>query len=58
MPDAVTVSAGGSLGDPIAMTGARTVTTLVCELGRRGGGIGVVAMCARGGMSSDLVLEV
>jgi acetyl-CoA acetyltransferase family protein len=49
---------GCSLGHPIAMTGARMVTTLVHELRRRGGGIGVAAMCAGGGMSTAMVIEV
>lgn len=48
---------GCSLGHPIAMTGARMVTTLVHELRRRGGGIGVAAMCAGGGMSTAMVIE-
>jgi acetyl-CoA acetyltransferase len=49
---------GCSLGHQIAMTGARMVTTLVHELGRRGGGIGVAAICAGGGMSSAMIIEV
>jgi acetyl-CoA C-acetyltransferase len=34
------------------------VITLVHELRRRGGGIGVAAMCAGGGMGSATVIEV
>lgn len=49
---------GCSLGHPIAMTGARMLVTLVYELGRRGGGIGVAAMCAGGGMSTATVVDV
>jgi acetyl-CoA acetyltransferase family protein len=49
---------GCSLGHPIAMTGARMVTTLVYELRRRGGGFGVAAMCAGGGMATAVVIEV
>jgi acetyl-CoA acetyltransferase family protein len=49
---------GCSLGHPIAMTGARMVISLVHELRRRGGGTGVAAMCAGGGMSSAVVLDV
>lgn len=49
---------GCSLGHPVAATGARMLTTLVHELRRRGGGIGVAAMCAGGGMGSAVVLEV
>ena len=49
---------GCSLGHPIAMSGARMVISLVHELRRRGGGTGVAAMCAGGGMSSAVVLDV
>lgn len=49
---------GCSLGHPIAATGARMVTTLIYELRRRGGGIGVAAMCAGGGQGGALVIEV
>ncbi len=46
-PDKVNPNGSGcSLGHPIAMTGTRMLTTLVYELRRRGGGIGVAAMCA------------
>ena len=58
-PDQVNPNGSGcSLGHPIAMTGARMLTTLIYELRRRGGGIGVAAMCAGGGMSSAVVIEV
>jgi acetyl-CoA C-acetyltransferase len=49
---------GCSLGHPIAMTGARMVISLTHELRRRGGGVGVAAMCAGGGMSTAVVIEV
>ncbi|MCB0939852.1 MAG: thiolase family protein [Mycobacterium sp.] len=49
---------GCSLGHPIAASGARMVTTLVYELRRRGGGIGVAAMCAGGGQGGAVVIEV
>ena len=49
---------GCSLGHPVAATGARMLVTLVHELRRRGGGIGVAAMCAGGGMGSAAVIEV
>ena len=58
-PDKVNVSGSGcSLGHPVAATGARMLVTLVYELRRRGGGIGVAAMCAGGGMGSATVIEV
>src|SRR5690625_149741 len=49
---------GCSLGHPIAASGARMVTTLAYELQRRGGGIGVAAMCAGGGQGGAVVIEV
>ncbi len=49
---------GCSLGHPVACTGARMITTLIYELRRRGGGIGVASMCAGGGMGSATVVEV
>ncbi|MGW1717771.1 thiolase family protein [Streptomyces sp. NPDC002156] len=58
-PDHVNVNGSGcSLGHPVAATGARMLVTLVHELRRRGGGIGVAAMCAGGGMGSATVIEV
>jgi acetyl-CoA acetyltransferase family protein len=49
---------GCSLGHPIAATGARMLTTLIHELRRRGGGIGVASMCAGGGQGGAVVVEV
>ncbi len=58
-PEIVNVSGSGcSLGHPVAATGARMLATMVHELRRRGGGIGVAAMCAGGGMGSATVIEV
>jgi acetyl-CoA acyltransferase len=58
-PEKVNVSGSGcSLGHPVAATGARMLVTLVHELRRRGGGIGVAAMCAGGGMGSAAVIKV
>ena len=58
-PEKVNTSGSGcSLGHPVAATGARMLTTLVHELRRRGGGIGVAGMCAGGGMGSAVVVEV
>ncbi|MER5430041.1 thiolase family protein [Streptomyces sp. NPDC002588] len=57
--DRVNVDGSGcSLGHPVAATGARMLVTLVHELRRRGGGVGVAAMCAGGGMGSAVVVEV
>ncbi|MER5183358.1 thiolase family protein [Streptomyces sp. NPDC002896] len=58
-PDTVNVNGSGcSLGHPVAATGGRMLVTLVHELRRRGGGIGVASMCAGGGMGSAVVIEV
>ncbi|KPI05256.1 acetyl-CoA acetyltransferase [Actinobacteria bacterium OK074] len=57
-PDLVNVNGSGcSLGHPVAATGARMLVTLVHELRRRGGGVGVASMCAGGGMGSAVVIE-
>ena len=52
------LGSGCSLGHPVAMTGARMVISLTHELRRRGGGTAVAAMCAGGGMSTAVVLDV
>jgi acetyl-CoA C-acetyltransferase len=58
-PELVNVNGSGcGLGHPVAATGARMLVTLVHELRRRGGGVGVAAMCAGGGMGSATVIEV
>lgn len=48
---------GISLGHPIAATGTRMLVSVVHELVRRDARIGVVAMCAGGGMGAALVVE-
>jgi acetyl-CoA acetyltransferase family protein len=53
-----TSGSGCSLGHPIAASGARMLTTLVHELRRRGGGLGVAAMCAGGGQAGAVLVEV
>jgi acetyl-CoA C-acetyltransferase len=53
-----TSGSGCSLGHPIAASGARMLTTMLYELRRRGGGIGVATMCAGGGQAGALVIEV
>jgi acetyl-CoA acetyltransferase family protein len=52
------VGSGCSLGHPTGMTGTRMVISLIHELRRRGGGVGVASMCTGGGMGSALVLDV
>jgi acetyl-CoA C-acetyltransferase len=48
---------GISLGHPIAATGARMAVSVIHELARQDSHIGVVAMCAGGGMGSAMVIE-
>jgi acetyl-CoA C-acetyltransferase len=58
-PEIVNTSGSGcSLGHPVAASGARMLTTLIYELRRTGGGIGVASMCAGGGQGSAVVVEV
>ena len=58
-PEIVNVNGSGcSIGHPIAATGGRMLATLIYQLRRQGGGLGVAAMCAGGGMGGALVIEV
>ncbi|HEU5253347.1 MAG TPA: acetyl-CoA C-acetyltransferase [Solirubrobacterales bacterium] len=55
----VNVNGGAiALGHPIGASGARIVGALVHELGRRGGGLGVAAICSGGGQGDAIVVEV
>ena len=57
--DNVNVNGGAiALGHPIGASGARIVGALVHELRRRGGGLGVAAICSGGGQGDAIVLEV
>lgn len=47
-----------ALGHPLGATGAKLTTSLIHELGRRGGGIGMVTMCIGGGMGAAGLFEV
>ena len=47
-----------ALGHPLGATGAKLTTQLVHELGRRGGGYGMVTMCIGGGMGAAGIFEV
>jgi acetyl-CoA C-acetyltransferase len=58
-PDQVNVNGGAiALGHPIGASGARIALTLAHELRRRGGGVGVAALCGGGGQGDALVLRV
>ena len=57
-PDRVNVNGGAvALGHPIGASGARLVTTLAYELRRRGGGLGLAAICSGGGQGDAIILE-
>jgi acetyl-CoA acyltransferase len=60
MPEeAVNVNGGAiALGHPLGATGAKLTTQLLHELGRRGGGVGLVTMCIGGGMGAAGLFEV
>ncbi len=57
--DRVNVNGGGvALGHPIGCTGARITVTLLHELSRRGGGLGVAALCGGGGQGDAVIYRV
>ncbi|MDH5293402.1 MAG: acetyl-CoA C-acyltransferase [Acidimicrobiia bacterium] len=57
-PDVVNVNGGAiALGHPLGASGARILTTLVHELGRRGGRYGLATMCIGVGQGIALVVE-
>lgn len=58
-PSRVNVNGGAiALGHPLGATGSKLTTQLVHELGRRGGGLGLVTMCVGGGMGAAGIFEV
>ncbi|SIT69827.1 acetyl-CoA C-acetyltransferase [Edaphobacillus lindanitolerans] len=58
-PDKVNVNGGAvALGHPIGASGARIILTLAHELKRRGGGIGIAAICSGGGQGDAIMIEV
>ena len=58
-PEKVNVNGGAvALGHPIGASGARIIITLMHELKRRGGGIGVAAICSGGGQGDAVMIEV
>ena len=55
----VNVNGGAvALGHPLGCTGAKLTLTLIHELKRRGGGLGLVTMCVGGGMGAAGLIEV
>ena len=47
-----------AVGHPIGASGGRIVTTMVHELRRSGGGLGLAAICSGGGLGDALLVEV
>jgi acetyl-CoA C-acetyltransferase len=57
--DRVNVNGGAvALGHPIGASGGRIVGTMVHELRRNGGGLGLAAICSGGGQGDALLIEV
>ena len=57
--DKVNVNGGAvALGHPIGASGARIILTLAYELRRRGGGVGIAAICSGGGQGDAIMIEV
>jgi len=57
-PERVNVNGGAvALGHPIGASGARIVGTMVYELRRNGGGLGLAAICSGGGQGDALLIE-
>ena len=55
----VNVNGGAvALGHPIGASGGRIISTLVHELRREGGGLGLAAICSGGGQGDALLIEV
>ena len=58
-PETVNVNGGAvALGHPIGASGARILATMIYELRRQGGGLGLAAICSGGGQGDALLLEV
>jgi acetyl-CoA C-acetyltransferase len=58
-PERVNVNGGAvALGHPIGASGARIVGTMIYELRRNGGGLGLAAICSGGGQGDALLIEV
>jgi acetyl-CoA C-acetyltransferase len=58
-PEKVNVNGGAvALGHPIGASGARILSTMIYELRRNGGGLGLAAICSGGGQGDALLIEV
>ncbi|KKI89448.1 acetyl-CoA acetyltransferase [Bacillus sp. SA1-12] len=58
-PEKVNVNGGAvAFGHPIGASGARIILTLAYELRRRGGGVGIAAICSGSGQGDAVMIEV
>jgi len=58
-PEKVNVNGGAvALGHPIGASGSRILSTMIHELRRNGGGLGLAAICSGGGQGDALLVEV
>jgi acetyl-CoA C-acetyltransferase len=58
-PEKVNVNGGAvALGHPIGASGARILGTMIHDLRRNGGGLGLAAICSGGGQGDALLIEV
>ena len=58
-PESINPNGGAiALGHPIGASGARLVLTLAYELKRRGGGIGLAAICSGGAQGDAIIIQV
>jgi acetyl-CoA C-acetyltransferase len=58
-PEKVNVNGGAvALGHPIGASGARILATMIHELHRNGGGLGLAAICSGGGQGDAVLIEV
>lgn len=58
-PEKLNVNGGAvALGHPLGASGARILMTLIYELKRRGGGLGIAAICSGGGQGDAILVEV
>jgi acetyl-CoA C-acetyltransferase len=58
-PETVNVNGGAvALGHPIGASGARILSTMIYELRRNGGGLGLAAICSGGGQGDAILIEV
>jgi len=58
-PERVNVNGGAvALGHPIGASGSRILGTMIYELRRNGGGLGLAAICSGGGQGDAVLIEV